>query len=93
MKHTEEISSMSPVTSRARCKWATKLVAAAVTLALVGCDSNPGGPAAPSKSSSGPEAASVPTPESVSTKNDLPLKGKPGANRALRIAPSLLRAQ
>jgi hypothetical protein len=29
----------------------------------------------------------------VSTKNDLPLKGKPGANRALRIAPSLLRAQ
>ena len=93
MKHTEEISSMSPVTSRARCKWATKLLAAAVTLGLVGCDSNPGGPAAPSKSSSQPEAASVPTPESVSTKNDLPLKGKPGANRALRIAPPLLRAQ
>ena len=80
---------MSPVTSRARCKWATKLVAAAVTLALVGCDSNPGGPAAPSKSSSGPEAASVPTPGSVSTKNDPPLKGKRGANRAARTAPPL----
>ena len=53
---------MSPVTSRARCKWATKLVVAAVTLALVGCDSNPGGPWAPFKSSSGPEAASVRQP-------------------------------
>jgi len=84
---------MSPVTSRARCKWATKLVAAAVTLALVGCDSNPGGPAAPSKSSSGPEAASVPTPESVSTKNDPPLKGKRGANRAVRIGPPPSRTQ
>ena len=84
---------MSPVTSRARCKWATKLVAAAVTLALVGCDSNPGGPAAPSKSSSGPEAASVPTPGSVSTKNDPPLKGKRGANLEVRTAPPLSRAQ
>ncbi len=80
---------MSPMTSRARCKWATKLLAAAVTLGLVGCDSNPGGPAAPSKSSSEPEAASVPTPGSVSTKNDPPLKGKPGANRAARTAPPL----
>ena len=35
---------MSPVTSRARCKWATKLVAAAGTLGLVGCDSISGWP-------------------------------------------------
>jgi len=78
---------MSPVTSRARCNWAIKLVAAAVTLTLVGCDSNPGGPAAPSKSWSEPEAKSDPTPGSVSTKNDPPLKGQRGANRAVRIAP------
>ena len=78
---------MSPVTSRARWKWATKLLAAAVTLGLVGCDSNPGGPAAPSKSSSEPVAASDPTPGSVSTKNAPPLKGQRGANRAVRIAP------
>jgi len=84
---------MSPVTSRAWCKWATKLVAAAVTLALVGCDSNPGGPAAPSKSSSEPEAASVPTPGSVSTKNHPPLKGKRGANRAARPAPPFSSTQ
>jgi len=84
---------MSPVTSKARCKWATKLVAAAVTLPLVGCDSNPGGPAAPSKSWLEPEAASVPTPGSVSTKNNPPLKGKRGANRAVWIAPPPISTQ
>lgn len=78
---------MNPVTSRARYKWATRLVASAVTLALVGCDSNSGGPAAPPKSWSEPEAASDPTPGSVSTKNDSQLKGQRGANRAVRIAP------
>jgi hypothetical protein len=52
---------MSPLNSRPARLWVRRLVAAALSSALLGCDANPGGPSAPSRPSSASDANADPS--------------------------------
>lgn len=56
---------MGPRTFKATRTWLAGLVVSSMTMASLGCDSNPGGPTAPSPSSS--DSAASDAPKSLTT--------------------------